>query len=373
MHPRKESGTLASDSCIYRDFMIKYYPVFSGRIIFCDKECRLEESMKWRKISLKTTAELEGLISDMLVEKGFEGIEILDNKQLSEADAAKMFIDIPPELDENDETAFVNCYIDMDVDVEEKLSLIDEGLEELSLFVDTSEIEIEVSETEDKDWMNNWKEFFKPFRIDDTIVIKPTWEELTDHRPGDMVINIDPGSAFGTGAHETTKLCILALKKYMAEKKSEGAFKVLDCGCGSGILSIAAKLFGADGCLGTDIDENAVAVSYENAEVNNLSTGNSGSYESGKLTFVCSNLISDEEARKAAGLKSYDIVVANILADIIMPLSDVVREMMKPGALFISSGILGTREAEVVKRLEANGFEIAEVIRMGDWVSIVAR
>ncbi len=329
--------------------------------------------MKWRKISLKTTAELEGLISDMLVEKGFEGIEILDNKQLSDADAAKMFIDIPPELDENDETAYVNCYIDMDVDVEEKLALIDEGLEELAMFVDTSEIEIEVSETEDKDWMNNWKEFFKPFRIDDTIVIKPTWEELSESKPGDMVINIDPGSAFGTGAHETTKLCILALKKYLGTVNNGKAPKVLDVGCGSGILSIAAKMLGADGCIGTDIDENAVSVSFENAEVNELPSVNTGKYESGKLSFLTGNLIDDAKLRESIGTHDYDIVVANILADIIMPLSDVVREMMKEGALFISSGILATREAEVTKRLLANGFEIVEVLRMGDWVSIVAR
>lgn len=328
--------------------------------------------MKWKKIVIHTTAENEGLVADMLVEKGFEGIEILDNKQLSEADAAKMFIDIPPELDENDESAIVNCYVDMDDDIDEKLALVNEGLEELSMFVDISRITVELSETEDKDWMNNWKEFFKPFRIDDTIVIKPTWEELDNVSPDDMVINIDPGSAFGTGAHETTKLCILALKKYMADKGKMGGLKVLDCGCGSGILSIAARMFGADGCLGTDIDENAVAVSFENAEVNNLATVNSGVYESGKLSFVCSNLISDEEARKNAGLKAYDIVVANILADIIMPLSDVVSELMKDDALFISSGILNTRESEVSERLKQNGFKIVEVLRMGDWVSIVA-
>ena len=329
--------------------------------------------MKWKKIIIKTKADNEALVSDMLVEKGFEGIEILDNKQLSPEDAAKMFIDIPPELDENDETATVSCYFDVDEDSDEKLALVREGIEELSYFMDVSDIEISLSETEDKDWMNNWKEFFKPFRIDDTIVIKPTWEVLTDSKPDDMVIEIDPGSAFGTGAHETTKLCILALKKYMGELDNVNALRVLDVGCGSGILSITAKMLGADGVFGTDIDENAVLVSYENAEVNKLETVKSGVYESGKLSFLTGNLIDDEGLRNRIGLHSFDIVVANILADIIMPLSDVVRDMMADGALFISSGILATREKEVSDRLAANGFEIVEVLRLGDWVSIVAK
>ncbi|MBR0133043.1 MAG: 50S ribosomal protein L11 methyltransferase [Lachnospiraceae bacterium] len=333
--------------------------------------------MKWKKIIIKTKAENEALVSDMLVEKGFEGIEILDNKQLSPEDAAKMFIDIPPELDESDETATVSCYFDVDEDSEEKLVLVREGIDELSYFMDVSDIEISLSETEDKDWMNNWKEFFKPFRIDDTIVIKPTWEELSDSKPDDMVIEIDPGSAFGTGAHETTKLCILALKKYMGicgeAGLNNGKLRVLDVGCGSGILSIAAKILGADGVFGTDIDENAVVVSYENAEVNKLETVKSGEYESGKLSFLTGNLIDDEGLRNRIGLHSFGIVVANILADIIMPLSDVVRDMMADNALFISSGILATREKEVSERLVANGFEIVEVLHLGDWVSIVAK
>lgn len=326
--------------------------------------------MKWKKIIIHATADAEDLIADMLVEKGFSGIEILDNKQLSEADAAKMFIDIPPELDESDESAVISCYVDVDADMDEMLALVNEGLDELSAFMDISQITTELSETEDKDWMNNWKEFFKPFRIDDTIVIKPTWEELSDAKDGDMVINIDPGSAFGTGSHETTKLCILALKKYMAGRDK---LKVLDLGCGSGILSIAAMLLGADGALGTDIDENAVDIAYENTEVNKIALNRSGKYESGKCGFVCGNVIDDAKLRTELGLNQYDIVVANILADIIMPLSDVVKDFMNKDALFISSGILYTREDEVKERLLANGFEIVEVIKMGDWVSIIAK
>ena len=326
--------------------------------------------MKWRRITLETTSDYESLIADILCEKGFEGIEMIDNQQLSDADVARMFIDIPPELDESDTSAKVNCYIEMDEDIDEKLKLIDEGLEELSFFMDVSQVTVTVSETEDKDWMNNWKEFFKPFRIDETIVIKPTWEELEEVNSDDMVIQIDPGTAFGTGAHETTKLCILAIKKYLQKGDL-----VLDVGCGSGILSIASKMLGASACIGTDIDENAVNVSFENARVNSLDTVNDGSFETveGKLNFVWGNVISDAEFRKNVGIEKFDIVVANILADIIMPLSDVVREHMKKDGLFISSGILAIREAEVSERLIKNGFEIIDTIHMGDWVSIIAK
>jgi ribosomal protein L11 methyltransferase len=326
--------------------------------------------MKWTRISLETNTDNEPLITDMLCEKGFEGIEIIDNVPLNENDMAKMFIDIPPELDESNKTAIVNVYIDTDVDVNEKIDIINQGLEELSIFIDVSAVKITVSETEDKDWMNNWKQFFKAFRIDDSIVVKPTWEELPeDVKPDDIIIQIDPGSAFGTGAHETTKLCILALKKYLKK-----GMDVLDVGTGSGILSIASRFLGAGRIIGTDIDPNAVVVARENAVVNKIAVSADESFvDDDTITFLCGNLNVDAEFREKVGLKSYDIVVANILADIIMPLSDVVREHMKDGGLFISSGILNTREQEVVSRLTANGFEIVEIIRMGDWISIVAR
>ncbi len=325
--------------------------------------------MKWTRISLETRDDKEALIADMLCELGFEGIEIIDNVQLSETDRAKMFIDIPPELDENNKTAIVNCYIDPDVDVNEKIELINGGLEDLSLFMDVSDVKINVSETEDKDWMNNWKEFFKPFRVDDDIVIKPTWEKLENTRESDIVIEIDPGTAFGTGSHETTRLCMTGLKKYI--KKGDS---ILDVGCGSGILSIAAGFLGASIVCGTDIDPNAVSVARENTAINNISVAEGEDFsEESLVTYLTGNVISDEEFRKKAGLKKYDIVVANILADIIMPLSDVVRDNMKDGGLFISSGILTTREPEVMERLEKNGFEIVEIIHMGDWSGIVAR
>lgn len=325
--------------------------------------------MKWTRISLETRDDKEALIADMLCELGFDGIEIIDNVQLSEIDRAKMFIDIPLELDENNKTAIVNCYIDPDVNVNEKIELINGGLEELSLFIDVSDVKINVSETEDKDWMNNWKEFFKPFRVDDDIVIKPTWEKFENTKESYIVIEIDPGTAFGTGSHETTRLCMTGLKKYI--KKGD---RILDVGCGSGILSIAAGFLGASAVCGTDIDPNAVSVARENTAINNILVSEDEYFsEDAPVTYLTGNVISDEEFRKKVGLKKYDIVVANILADIIMPLSDVVRDNMKEDGLFISSGILTTRESEVVERLEKNGFEIVEIIHMGDWSGIVAR
>ncbi|MCR4840626.1 MAG: 50S ribosomal protein L11 methyltransferase [Lachnospiraceae bacterium] len=324
--------------------------------------------MKWKKISVKTTAENEGLIADMLLEKGFEGVEVCDNKQLSAADVKKMFIDILPELDENDDTAFVNCYVDVDSDMDEKLALVNEGLTELSFFIDTDNVTVTVSETEDKDWMNNWKEFFKPFRIDDSIVVKPTWETSSEKKPGDIEILIDPGTAFGTGAHETTKLCILALKKYM-----KAGDKVLDLGCGSGILSVASMLLGASGTVGTDIDPIAVSTSVENSGVNGIKAEIGENYTPGMSLFSEGNVINDSALRARLGLKFYDVVVANILADIIMPLSDVVADFMNDNSMFISSGILAVREKEVTDRLHSNGFEIVDVLRMGDWVSLVAK
>lgn len=312
--------------------------------------------MKWKKISFETTTEAVDLVSAMLDELGIEGIEIQDNIQLSEEDRKKMFIDFLPELPPDEGKATVSFYLDVEEKVEEKLNEVRAGLVELDEFIYTGEKEFVVTETEDVDWINNWKSFFKPFRVDDSIVIKPTWEELEETKEGDMVIEIDPGTAFGTGSHETTKLCILNLKKYQ-----KAGDKVLDLGCGSGILSIAAKKLGASYVAGTDIDENAVTASKENAAQNGV-----------EADFHLSNVLEDAEERKRLG-NDYDIVVANILADVIIPLAKISGEFMKPGALFISSGIIYLKAEEVKEALLLNGFEIVEVTQMGDWFSYVAR
>jgi ribosomal protein L11 methyltransferase len=240
------------------------------------------------------------------------------------------------------------------------ISKIGEGLDELSEFTDVGSREIKVSETEDVDWINNWKEFFKPFRVDDTIVIKPTWEKLEQVSDKDLVIEIDPGTAFGTGAHETTKLCILGMKKYIISET-----KLLDVGCGSGILSIIGAKLGAAKVMGTDIDPNAVKAAYENAEVNHISNET--------LTIIDGDIISDKDLQQQIGLHCYDVVVANILADVIIPLSAVIGQHLKENGIFISSGIINTKKDVVKDAILKNGFKVLEIKEMGDWVSIVAQ
>jgi ribosomal protein L11 methyltransferase len=318
--------------------------------------------MKWIKVTLDTTTEAVDLISDMLGDLGIEGIEISDNIQLSEEDQKKMFIDILPELQEDDGTAKISFYVDEGEVIEEVLNSVKAGLEEIAGYVSIGSGMIDVTVTEDKDWINNWKEFFKPFRVDDTIVIKPTWEVLEDRQPEDLVIEIDPGTSFGTGAHETTKLCIIGMKKYI----NDGSV-VLDAGSGSGILSIIAKKLGAKEVLGIDIDSNATNSAMENAEVNQLSI------MEGDLLFTTGNIIDDDGIRTVIGKEKYDLVVANILADVIIPLSDVISQNMKSGGIFISSGIINTKEEAVRIALEKNHFTILEVNRMGDWVSFVVQ
>ncbi len=329
--------------------------------------------MKWNKLSLETTCEAVDLVSYMLEELGVEGIEIEDKVQLTEEEKNKLFIDILPELGEDDGIATVYFYLDVDVDTREMIEKVKEGLEELKTFTNVGSGKISVSQTEDKDWMNNWKEFFKPFRVDDTIVIKPTWEQLTESKDTDLVIEIDPGTAFGTGAHETTKLCILNLKKYLKEGD-----QLLDVGCGSGILSIVGSKLGANCEVAIDIDVNASDIAVENAKVNHIQVVRKkreevAKREKGLLEIYDGNVIDDRKLCENIGLGCYDIVVANILADIIIPLSSMVADFMKPGALFISSGIIDMKAKEVEEAILRNGFEIVEITTMKDWTSIVAR
>lgn len=318
--------------------------------------------MKWMKFTLETTTEAVDLVSDMLSELGITGIEVSDNIPITEEEKQKLFIDILPELGEDDGTAFVSFYVEEEEDAQALLVGVKEGLLNLSEYVNIGSGSITASETEDKDWINNWKEFFKPFRVDDTIVIKPTWEELTDYKEDDLIIEIDPGTSFGTGAHETTKLCILGMKQHM---KPESV--VLDAGSGSGILSIIAKKLGAKEVLGIDIDPNATSSAIENAAVNQLGI------EEGSLLFLTGNMIEDDGIRTRIGKEKYDLVAANILADVIIPLSDVIGENLKPGGIFISSGIIDSKEAAVREALEKNCFKVLEVNRMNDWVSFVAK
>lgn len=316
--------------------------------------------MKWNKYTLKTTTKATDLVSSMLMDLGIDGIEIKDNIPLSPEDKKKMFIDFLPELPEDKGEAFLSFYMEESQDEAARLNEIREGLNELRDFTDVGECSIEKEVTEDKDWINNWKQYFKSFMVDD-IVIKPTWEEVKEEYNGKLLIEIDPGIAFGTGMHETTQLCIRQLKKYVSNNTN-----ILDVGCGSGILSIVALKLGAKSAVGIDIDENAIAAAYENLQVNKLSTE--------KCKVYSGNILEDKELRDRTGYECYDIVVANILADVLIPLSDIVPKHLKEGGYFITSGIIDTKEEEVVKVIEANPhFEIVEVTRQNEWSSVTAR
>ncbi|MCM1398054.1 MAG: 50S ribosomal protein L11 methyltransferase [Clostridium sp.] len=418
--------------------------------------------MMWTKISIDTSCEAVDLLSAFLDEKGVEGIMIEDNVPLTDEDKEAMFVDIPLIIGEDDGTAKVSCFVRTeqtgDIADAEQASFNVEGLKadiaaeliRLKEFIPVGTMNIETSVTEDTDWMNSWKRFFTPFRLYDNIVIKPTWEAYDDKRQDDIVVEIDPGIAFGTGSHETTKLCIGQIKKYL-----QAGDTVFDVGSGSGILSIISSLLGAGFVHGMDIDEVAVKAAKENAVVNGIGED--------KLVFTCGNLLGEnvigrddsysltgaynkkgndagsiknnpylikpnnilkekdtydlpdetgtrheensDYAFEAAGINhkedcgcafeaigsnheidascafeetdieyvKYDIVVANILADVIIPLSAVIRPYIKDGGYFITSGIINEKEAAVKEALAANGFEIIDVVHMNDWVSVVAR
>ena len=316
--------------------------------------------MKWKKFTLNTTTEAVDLVSSMFDEIGIEGIEIEDNVPLTEKETKGMFIDILPELPPDDGTAKVSFYLDDDANVESILSKVREGLEELKLFTNLGACTIEESETEDKDWINNWKQYFKPFTVDD-ILIKPTWETIPEEHKDKLLIQIDPGTAFGTGMHETTQLCIRQLKKYVTSETH-----LLDVGTGSGILGITALKLGAREVFGTDLDENAITAVRENLEANDVPLG---SFE-----VVQGNIIDDRKIQDQAGYECYDVAVANILADVIILLQKEIPRHIKKGGIFITSGIINMKEEAVREAFAANdAFELVEVTYQGEWVSVTAR
>lgn len=316
--------------------------------------------MKWSKFTLTTTTEAVDLISNLFDEIGIEGIEIEDNIPLTAAETKGMFIDILPELPPDEGVAKVSFYLDDISDLERILEEIEQGLDELSAFVDVGERTIVASETEDKDWINNWKQYFKPFTVDD-ILIKPTWEEIPEEHQDKLLIQIDPGTAFGTGQHETTQLCIRQLRKYIT-----GETRILDVGTGSGILGITALKLGAREVFGTDLDENAIVAVRENLEANQISPDS--------FCVLQGNIIDDQAVQNQAGYECYDIVVANILADVIILLQKEIPAHLKKGGIFITSGIINMKEEAVKAALAENeALEVIETTYQGEWVSITAR
>lgn len=317
--------------------------------------------MKWEKITIKTITEAEDIIICTLADIGLEGAQIEDKIPLTPLEKEQMFVDILPETEEDDGIAYLNFFVEEDenLNMDELVANVKEELEGLKMFMDIGEGTITLSETEDLDWINNWKQYFHQFYIDDLLVI-PSWEEVAEEDQDKMILHIDPGTAFGTGMHETTQLCIRQIKKYVTPET-----EILDVGCGSGILAILALMFGAKHAKGTDLDPCAVDAVKENMENNGI---NPEDFE-----MIIGNIIDDKEVQDWAGYGCYDIVVANILHFVLEPLTPVIVNQLKPGGIYITSGIIDEKEQFVVDVVKKAGLELIEVTRQGEWVSVIAK
>ena len=315
--------------------------------------------MKWNKFRLKTTTESEDLVSSMLMDLGIQGIEIEDKVPLTQSDKEQMFVDILPEIAADDGVAYISFYLEEEEDKEAILESVKQELEDMRAYANVGECTIEESQTEDVDWVNNWKQYFHQFYVDDILII-PSWEEVKPEDEDKMIIHIDPGTAFGTGMHETTQLCIRQLRKFVTEDTT-----ILDVGCGSGILGMLALKFGAKYSVGTDLDPCAIDATYENMEVNGITRDQ---YE-----VMIGNIIDDKEVQDKVGYDKYDIVVANILADVLVPLTPVILSQLKTGGVYITCGIIAEKEETVVNCVQNAGLEVLEVTHQGEWVSVTAR
>ena len=315
--------------------------------------------MKWKKFKIKTTTEAEDIIISTLYDIGLEGAQIEDHVPLTAVEKEQMFVDILPEIEADDGTAYLSFYLEEDEDKEKVLADVKRELKEMSEYVDVGECLIEESQTEDVDWVNNWKQYFHQFYVDDILII-PSWEDVRPDDEDKMIIHIDPGTAFGTGMHETTQLCIRQLRKYVTEST-----RILDVGCGSGILGMLALKFGAAYSVGTDLDPCAIDATYENMEVNGITRD--------RYEVMIGNIIDDKEIQDKVGYGCYDIVVANILADVLVELTPVIVSQLKPGGIYITSGIIDDKEETVTEAVKAAGLTVLGVTYQGEWVCVTAR
>ncbi len=315
--------------------------------------------MKWNKFRIKTTTEAEDIVCSSLMDLGVQGVEVEDKIPLTQREKEQMFVDILPEIDVDDGVACISFYLEEDEDKDKMLQAVREELKEIGTYVNVGSMEIEESQTEDVDWVNNWKQYFHQFTIDDVLII-PSWEDVQPEDEDKMIIHIDPGTAFGTGMHETTQLCIRQIKKYVTADT-----EILDVGCGSGILGMLALKFGAKHSTGTDLDPCAIDATHENMEVNGISRD--------QYRVMIGNIIDDKEVQDQVGYDRYDIVAANILADVLVPLTPVILNHLKTGGIYITSGIIEEKEETVVEAVKAAGLEVLEVNHQGEWVSVTAR
>lgn len=321
------------------------------------------------KFKIKTVTEAEDVIISTLYDIGLEGAQIEDKVPLSAWEKEQMFVDIPPAPAEDDGIAYLSFFVEEEdgrlkrngeiTDQETILGEVRRELDDLRQFLEIGEGTVTVEETEDIDWINNWKEFFHQFYIDDLLVI-PSWEEVKEEDKDKKILHIDPGTAFGTGMHETTQLCIRQIKKFLTPETV-----MLDVGSGSGILAMIALLYGAKKVVGTDLDVCALEAVRENMQANGIREED--------FTMMIGNIITDKEVQDKVGYLCYDIVVANILADVLVGLTPVIISQMKKGGNYITSGIIREKEETVVNAVKEAGLEIVEVTYQGEWVSVTAR
>ncbi len=315
--------------------------------------------MRYNKYTVKTLTTAEDVVISTLVDLGIEGVEIEDKIPLTDQEKAQMFVDILPDGPADDGIAYLSFYLDADEDNEKMLADVRSELDDLKSFMNVGECSIQISQTADEDFLNNWKQYFHQFYVDDILII-PSWEEIKTEDTGRMVIHIDPGTAFGTGMHETTQLCIRQLRKYVTQETA-----LLDVGTGSGILSIMAYKFGAASAIGTDLDPCAVNAVQDNMEANGL--------QDAGFELLIGNIIDDKAVQDRVGYEKYDIVAANILAEVLIPLTPVIMHQLKPGGTYITSGIIEDKEQVVVKAVKEAGMEVLEVNHQGEWVNVTAR
>lgn len=327
--------------------------------------------MKWFQIRIKTTTEAEDIIVSTLYDIGLEGAQIEDHIPLTPLEKEQMFVDILPEGPDDDGTAYLSFYVEekdngklelagTEMTSAEITAAVKEQLDELSSWgIDLGEASITTGETEDIDWINNWKKYFHQFTIDDLLVI-PSWEEVKPEDEDKKILHIDPGTAFGTGMHETTQLCIRQMKKYLTKDTI-----LLDIGTGSGILGILALMYGGKHVKATDLDPCAVPAVADNISNNGV--------DADAFELMIGNIIDDKDVQDWAGYECYDIVMANILADVLVPLTPAAVSAMKPGAVFITSGIIEGKENLVAETMKKAGLEIVAITEQGEWRNVTGR
>lgn len=311
-------------------------------------------TMEWTTINLFIHPEAVDIVSAFLFDLGVLGVEILDY-QLTDEERTQLFVDYMDEQPEIKEETEIRFYISKEDQLDVKIEQLKEELSRMSVLMAVGSCHMTFGTTKEEDWANNWKQYYKPFKVGKNIWVKPIWEPLMALAPRDQVIEIDPGMAFGSGTHETTFMCIELIEKYLTEV--DGLKRVVDVGCGSGILGLAAAKLGADKVTCIDLDPNAVKVAKENVAHNQLSE---------VITVSQGDLIVEVK-------EPCDVLVANIMAEVVIFLTGDVSKVLKPQGIYITSGIILKKIDAVQEALLKNNFDVIEIQRKGEWAAIVAR